>query len=392
MMTVLAAYAPGPGHCNTLLPLVEDLAAQPDCRVYLCGSQEVAAFTGIGSLHVQHQPAGFESYLRSSSGISGDEIIRRMGQRSRRDIGRLITELHPDLIVCDTSERGAAVAAGDHGVPFLRVVSCADAATPHGSAEEARRRTLVRGHDADDLRSPLNLGTVAFGPRWFFSGSEQPRENLRCYRYRSRATGTPVPGYSQPKRPRALINFGTFVTEPPVGVLGNALLGLIDAGITSITMKIRNAPKRAILRGWAEYLSARTRADISVTAELNLLHHLTQADVLLCHGSATSTLEALHRAVVPIIAPAHSDTLFVARRCVDAHAGVVVDPTGDRIRRQVHAAASAALHSPQIAAGTESFTAANNELPPIGSLADHLIRHRMAPLAKETDEHARQGE
>lgn len=385
MITVLVAYAPGPGHCNTLLSLAEDLAAHPECRVYLCGSQAVATFAGTSSLYVQHRSAGFESYLRSSSGVSGDEIIRRMGQRSRRDIGRLITELRPDVIVCDTSERGAVVAACDHGVPFLRVVSCADAATPHGSADEARRRALVRGDDADDLRSPLNLGMVAFGPHWFFSCKEQPRENLRCYRYQPRATGAEVPGYSLPQQPRALINFGTFVTEPPVEVLGNSLLGLIDAGVTTITMKVRDAPKRALLRGRAEYLGARTGADISVTAELNLLRHLTQAEVLLCHGSATSTLEALHRAVVPIIAPAHSDTLFVARRCVNAHAGVVIDPTGDCIRRQVHAAASVALHSPQIAAGIESFTAANNELPPIGSLVDHLIRRRMAPLVKETE-------
>jgi hypothetical protein len=375
MMTILAAYAPGPGHCNTLLPLVEDLAAQSDCRVYLCGSQQVAAFTGVGSLDAQHQPAGFESYLRSSSGISGDEIIRRMGERSRGDIGRLITELHPDLIVCDTSERGAVVAACDHGVPFLRVVSCADAATPHGSAEEARRRALVRGYDADDLRSSLNLGTVAFGPRWFFSGGEQPRESLRCYRYRSRTAATAVPGHSQPKRPRALISFGTFITEPTVGVLGNALLGLIDAGITSITMKIRNASKRSILRCWAAYLSARTGVDISVTAELDLLYHLPRADILLCHGSATSTLEALHRAVVPIIAPAHNDTLFVARRCIDAHAGVVIDPTGNCIRKQVHAAATAALHSPQITAGMQSFAAANSALAPIAVLVDQLVRH-----------------
>ncbi|PPJ22982.1 hypothetical protein C5E45_15185 [Nocardia nova] len=374
-MTILAAYAPGPGHCNTLLPLVEDLAAQSDCRVYLCGSQEVAAFTGIGSLDAQHQPAGFESYLRSSSSISGDEIIRRMGQRSRRDIERLITELHPDLIVCDTSERGAVVAAVDHGVPFLRVVSCADAATPNGSAEEARRRTLVRGYDADDLRSPLNLGTVAFGPRWFFSGSEPPQENLRCYRYRSRTAAEAIHGYSRRQRPRALISFGTFITEPPIEVLGKALMGLIDAGIKSLRVKIRKTSKRVILRGWSEYLSARTGVNISVTAELDLLHHLPHADLLLCHGSATSTLEALHRAVVPIIAPAHNDTLFVARRCIDADAGVVIDPTGNCIRKQVHAAATAALHSPQITAGMQSFAAANSALPPIAVLVDQLVRH-----------------
>ncbi|MBF6278535.1 MULTISPECIES: glycosyltransferase [Nocardia] len=374
MRTILAAYAPGPGHFNTLLPLVEDFAAQSDCRVYLCGSQAVAAFTGVGSLDAQHQPAGFESYLRSSSGISGDEIIRRMGQRSRRDIGRLITELHPDLIVCDTSERGAVVAAGDHGVPFLRVVSCADAATPHGSAEEARRRTLVRGHETDDLRSPLNLGTVAFGPRWFFSGSEQPQENLRCYRYRSRTAAEAIPG-SRRQGPRALISFGTFITEPTIEVLGNALMGLIDAGIKSLRVKIRNTSKRVILRGWAEYLSAREGVDISVTAELDLLHHLTRADILLCHGSATSTLEALHRAVVPIIAPVHNDTLFVARRCVDAHAGVVINPTGNCIRKQVRAAATAALHSPQIAAGMQSFAATNSALAPIAVLVDQLVRH-----------------
>lgn len=376
MTTVLVAYAPGPGHCNTLLPLAEDLAAHPECRVYLCGSQAVATFAGAGSLHVQHRPAGFESYLRSSSGTSGDEIIRRMGQRSRRDIGRLITELHPDVIVCDTSERGAVVAACDHGVPFLRVVSCADAATPHGSTEEARRRALVRGNEADDLRTPLNLGTVAFGPRWFFSGNEHPRENLRCYRYRSRSPGSAVPSdFSPPQRPHALISFGTFVTEPPVEVLGNALLGLIDAGITSITMKIRDAPKRALLRAWAQYLSTRTGSDISVTPDLNLLHQLTHAKVMLCHGSATSTLEALHRAVVPIIAPAHGDTLFVARGCAEARVGVVIDPAGDCTRRQVHTAASMALHSPRIAAGIESFTEVNNELPPITELVDHLIHH-----------------
>lgn len=374
MTTVLVAYAPGPGHCNTLLPIAEDLAAHPGCRVYLCGSQAAARFASTGSLHVQHRPAGFESYLRSSSGISGDEIIRRMGRRSRRDIGRLITELRPDVIVCDTSERGAVVAACDHSVPFLRVVSCADAATPHGSAEEARRRALVRGNDANDLRSPLNLGTVAFGPLWFFSGKEQARENLRCYRYQSRSPGTTVPtDFSQPQRPRALISFGTFITEPPAKVLGSALLGLIDAGITSITMKVRDARKRALLRAWAHYLNTRTGANISVTADLNLLHHLAHAEVLLCHGSATSTLEALYRGVVPIIAPAHGDTLFVARSSAEAHVGVVIDPANNCVRRQVHTAASMALHSPRIAAGIESFTAANNELPPITTLVDHLI-------------------
>ncbi|WP_327141320.1 glycosyltransferase [Nocardia sp. NBC_01327] len=372
-ITVLAAYAPGPGHYNTLRPLVEDLAAQPNCRVYWCGSQAVANFVDTAPVAVPHRPAGFETFLPSSAGVSGDDIIRRMGQRSRDDIGRLMEELHPDLVICDTSERGAVLAARDRDVPFLRVVSCADAATARSSTLEARRRTLIRGQDGDDLRSPWNLGTVGFGPRWFFTDDHEPGERLRCYRYRPSGS-TPVHPPSRPARPRALISFGTFITEPSAEMLEQAMLGLVDAGIKSITIKIRLPTSRARLQEWTELNSARTDSVIEVCSELDLAHHLTEADILLCHGSATSTLEALYRQVTPVIAPSHNDAYFVARRCADSNTAITIDWATGFTRQNIRTAATTALHSLRIADGIERFTLDNNELQPINSLAEHLTR------------------
>ncbi|MFI5783312.1 glycosyltransferase [Nocardia sp. NPDC051570] len=157
-------------------------------------------------------------------------------------------------------------------------------------------------------------------------------------------------------------------------MLKQAVSGFIDAGIATITIKIRNPTSRAILHDWAEYLSASTGSVIEVCSELNLGHHLAQADILLCHGSATSTLEALYHRVTPVIAPSHNDTYFVAQRCADSNTAVTIDWATDFTRAHTRAAATEALHSPRIAKGIDRFILDNDGLPPASTLAEQLRR------------------
>ncbi|WP_169541994.1 hypothetical protein [Nocardia jiangxiensis] len=77
---------------------------------------------------------------------------------------------------------------------------------------------------------------------------------------------------------------------------------------------------------------------------MNLSQHLADADLLLCHGSATSTLEALYKQVTPVIAPSHNDAYFVARQCLNAEAAVTIDWTTGFTRRNIRTAATTALH------------------------------------------------
>ncbi|WP_216916158.1 glycosyltransferase [Nocardia noduli] len=368
-LTILAAYAPGLGHANTVLPLVEDFTRHGDCAVFLCGSQTVARQADTHLLPVHHRRAGPESFLRTSdNGLSGDEVITRMGRASRHDITTLIHELRPDLLVCDTSERGAVLAALDCAVPFVRVVSCADAATGPGSVEEARRRALIRGREHDDLESPLNLGTIAFGPPWYFHDTH-PGEPLSCYRYRPPPTPAPVSG---PVRPRALVSFGTFVAEPSPPIFEQIIEGLIDAGLRSVTLKIRHRPARDQIQRYAATAAARTGCEITTAAELNLRQHLGSADMLLCHGSATSTLEALYHQVIPIIAPTHGDTYFVARQCAATSTAVVIDWANGCTRNAIRQAAMTAIQGPAVRAGVERFDIDNNRLPPGSELVEKL--------------------
>ncbi|MBF6102301.1 hypothetical protein IU510_30235 [Nocardia cyriacigeorgica] len=369
--TVLVAYAPGLGHCNTILPLAEEFARRDNCTVHLCGSRAVAQRAGIHTLRVTHHRTGPEGFLRTSAdGLRDHEVVAEMGRLSRRDVTNLIHEIQPDLLVCDTSERGAVLAALDCDVPVLRVVSCADAATTSGSLEEARRRALIRGYAHDDLGSPLNLGTVALGPRWFFR-DRAPAEDLTCYRYRPPTTA-PLP-FVAPIRPRAVISFGTFVTEPTPVMFESIFAGLADAGIRSIACKIRDSATRSRVQQHTELVSARTECDITVTEELNPRQYLLHADILLCHGSATSTLEALYHRVTPIIAPTHNDTYFVARQCARVHAAVVIHWGSDFSSAAIRRATTAAMQTREVQVGVAQFRYDNDNLPSAGNLIDRLI-------------------
>ncbi|MCX4097760.1 glycosyltransferase [Nocardia sp. alder85J] len=374
---VLAAYAPGPGHCNTVLPLVAQLAARPDTDVHLCGSRTVATTTGAAALPVTCHHAGDDTYPAAGHDPTGEDITIAMGRRAHADTSALITRLRPDLIVADTSARGAILAGHDHRIPVLRVVACADAATPTGSAAEAHRRTLIRGHPTPDPTPDGDLGLVAFGPRWFFLPGT-PTEPLTCYRFQPDsppAIDPPAPA----ARPRALVSFGTFLPEPPAPAWRAILDGLLAAGAASVALKIRHAPTRTALTTHAENLTAGTGFDVTVTGDLDVRRHVAHADILVCHGSATSTLEALAHGAVPIIAPRHNDTFHVAAQCARHHAAVILDWDTGFTPATITGAATTALRSPALAAAVRRFQADNTALPPISALAHHLATSPATP-------------
>lgn len=371
-MRVVVAYAPGVGHNNTILPIWHELHAHPDCEVYLCGSSEVVRFIGK-AIPPGHRPSGPTSYLRSGANLREDDIVGGMGRQSYRDISSVIDLVKPDLLICDTSERGAVVAAHAKKVPFVRVVSCADAATPAGVAAESRRLALIRGTTDDDpLASPLNWGTVAFGPSWFFNDSGQSETELRCFRFRpAQTTPTEPAGQSGTdpagsRGPKGLISFGTFVREPSATTYCESIAGFLDAGLASVVVKVREPATRAEVRRRTEH-----HAEVTVTDDLDLPRRLPNAEVLLCHGSATSTLEALYYGVAPLIRPSHNDAFFVARQCARRRAAIVLD--ADVTRRDIQLAVEQALpQSGALLRGVAAFTTDNECLPTAKELVEQL--------------------
>jgi UDP:flavonoid glycosyltransferase YjiC (YdhE family) len=363
-MRFAIAFLPGMGHLNSVLPAYEALLSSGH-DVVLCGSPEIARQRAFGPFDVV--PVGYPRYRRPEvRGPKGSSTVE-MTRASCLDMTDFIGDWKPDLVLCDTSEIGAELAARVCVVPYVSVVSCGDAMIPAVRDRRERYLTAAReqlGLPAGDTGVGRERAVVAFGPPGYF-GEPADTTEARCFRYRPAFTPwgprSAGPGTNRPRR--AVLAFGTHVPEPEVAFFSAIVQGLSDEGFEEILMSIRSPEIRADLR--ALY------PDVLLTDQTDLLRELARADLFVCHGSATSTLESLYHGTPPLIIPLHGDTYHVAARCAALGIAATLDRNAVS-RGAVAESAAQTREGGRLRERIAEFNLANDALPERAALLDLL--------------------
>ncbi|WP_454197144.1 glycosyltransferase [Nocardia sp. Marseille-Q1738] len=300
--------------------------------------------------------------------ISDPNQHQVLGAGSYRDLLPLIRSWQPDLVVRDTSERGSPLAAQRAGVPCVDLLSCANAALSAIRRRETRylaeiADALGDAWDGSSVRLPDTV--MAFGPPEFF-GLDTLKVPARYFRYdpskHRMSPKVPVPGPRDHDSSRAVVSFGTTI-EGSSATFAAIVGGLLDAGFGQVTVRSQDTD---ILR------RVGSRAgDVELHAHLDLPAELADADLFVCHGSATSTMEALYYGCPPLIVPQHNDNFFVAETC--ARNGIAGTLPKDAVTaRAVRETASGMMADAGLHRRIASFRAANEALPGETELLEFL--------------------
>jgi UDP:flavonoid glycosyltransferase YjiC (YdhE family) len=360
---VIVAYAPGAGHFHTVLPAYETLLRHGH-EAILCGSPEVAADAGEAGVPVTR--TGLRSAEEGFRICFGDGPRTRhhdcvMPVRSFQDLSAVIDSWGPDLVVRETTERGAALAAERAGLPCVDVVSCADAALRTIRRREDRQLAVIRRRVGLRPRTAPPGSLVAFGPPEFFGPADR-KEPVTHFRYRPADHRRP-PARAAGTRRGALVSFGTFVAEPGPRFWTELVRGLHRAAVGPISLKIRDEAIRTTV--------ATAGLPVVVRPWVDLLDELAGCRVFVCHGSANSTLEALHYGVPPLVIPTHNDTYHVATTCVRENLGRALRRErvdADAVRRAV----VSLLADPDVPHRIRAFQKSNAALPGEEEFVAHL--------------------
>jgi hypothetical protein len=366
-MRVAVTYIPGVGHLHAVLGAYLALRRAGHDAV-LCGSREIAAESvmlreGEGAadalsspLAMEVVPVGLPRYPHEGGAIDRSGVIEQVSMCAYRDLVAYWQMFRPDLVVRDTVDRGAVLAAEACGVPYVSVISSGDALFPRTQDNEAVRLARLRplGGLARHGVRELDRGIVSFGPGRFFRG-QLDLPVVRSFRYSPPASRGSSHQGGMDRKALAIIVFGTWAREPGWEVFENFILGLTDAGIAEVVCKVRNQETRERLaaRGLERFLAGVGGGDVFA--------QLAHCALFVSHGSAISTLEGLYYGVAPLMIPLQADNFFTALRCVSEGLGTYL--RAEAVTRAAVARAATHLRSDGVRQRIKEFCLENDSLP-----------------------------
>ena len=328
------------GHIRPLLPYMDAFlhrghevrAAAPEgARAILEGAGiEHAPFDHPGDERLKPIWARFRGVANEEMGaIAIGEIFANLNARAALPkLRETIRDWRPDLIVRESAEFAAAVAADEAGIPHARV------ATSNGYAEEKVFRHAAA--PVDIIRREAGLepddGASLRAAPAFTSFPASLDGDAPC------AGGLP------PFRVRAPKDTVDPKKSPPTWALDDRLplffitLGTLAAGTPETHAVYRAAleaiaalPVRALLSTGAamdpEVLGT-IPANVTVEAWVPQNEVYPRASALLCHGGAGTLLAGLASGVPMVIAPLNADQPDNARRVEATGAGIAVFQAG----------------------------------------------------------------
>src|SRR4051794_5789238 len=333
-MRVLLSSTRGAGHLQPLLPYAHALVGHGH-EVQIAGPAEIGETLRVAGL--THAPfdhpgdATLAPIWARFRGASSEEMnaiaIREIfaGLNSKAALPKLMQTVEswrPDLIVRDSVEFAAAIAAERAGVPHARVavhmvsfeeVIPALAADP---LDELRRQAGLPPSGAGLLpaepvfsASPASLDVVSLGVG-------QPPIRVRMSEDPPGATpvawATPGDG-----RPLVYITFGTIIGTMP------AIRGVYRTALDAIS----SLPVRALLttgRGMEEGTLGAIPANVHVEEWIPQREVLARAATVVCHGGSGTVRGALAAGVPMVVVPQGADQPHNGRRVAAVGAGLAV--------------------------------------------------------------------
>ena len=332
-MRLLFSSTSGMGHFNPLVPLIDAAVARDD-DVLVVGPPKLEPVLAardqayrIGAAPAEAEAARFRELLAKTAPDEAEGMI------DREFFGRLCTaamlpalekaceDWRPDLVLHETCEYSAVVAAGRHGIPHAQVAISLARVEASALAHTAPALEPYDSRIGDQIKASAYL--TRFPP------SVDPSPYPATLRFREagpadvgRPPSAPLPDWwDGSDAPLVYVTFGTMAGGTPAG----------DAAFRAALDAVRGLPVRVLLTaGRATDLQALgdVPANVHVEAWVPQADALAAAAVVVCHGGSGTTFGTLAAGLPLVIVPMFADQPANARLVESAGGGLVVEPTG----------------------------------------------------------------
>jgi UDP:flavonoid glycosyltransferase YjiC (YdhE family) len=333
-MRLLFASTSGMGHFNPLVLLIDAAIARGD-DVLAVGPpklEPVLAARGhgyrIGAAPSEAEVAQFRGLLAQTApeeaeGIVGRELFGRLCTAAMLpSLEQACDDWRPDLVLHETCEYSAVVAAERRGIPHAQVAISLAAVEASALAHTAPALEAYGAGFADRIK--------ASGYLTRFPPSLDPSPYPATLRVRDPSYAdsggppiAPLPRWWEGSdAPLVYVTFGSMTGGAPVG----------DAAFRAALEAVRGMPVRVLLTVGR---TADVRAFTDVPANVHIEAWMPQTDVLaaatavVCHGGSGTTFAALAAGLPLVIMPMFADQPANARLVEYAGAGLAVQPTGE---------------------------------------------------------------
>jgi UDP:flavonoid glycosyltransferase YjiC (YdhE family) len=345
---VLVSCIPSEGHFSPLLPLARALAGRGHEVTFAVASEwlwrvEEEGFAGLpAGISEQEGRRRVEPERRAifAAGPEGrrPQLFSLMFARGHApakldELLALARELRPDVVVHDSCDLAAPIAAAALGVPSVNhsfgsvIPAAALAAAAEHVAPLWERAGVEPEPDCGAFRGLfVDLAPASFA--W-----ERPWGPAVRLRPAAEAPGRPAPWLDQLERPLVYVTLGTVFPEPRL--FRPLLDGLGPAGSALVTVG------RGIDPGELGPVPPGVRVESFVPQG----HVLDRSAAVVCHGGSGTTLAALSRGLPLVLVPQGADQFDNAARAERAGAAIVLRP-GEVTAESVAGALARVLEQP----------------------------------------------
>jgi UDP:flavonoid glycosyltransferase YjiC (YdhE family) len=333
-MRLLFTSTSGMGHFNPLVPLIEAAVARGD-DVLLVGPPKLKPVLAardqayrIGAAPAEAEAAQFRDLLARASPEEAEGMV------DREFFGRLCTAAmlpsleeacdgwRPDLVLHETCEYSAVVAAARRGIPHAQV------AISLAQVEASALAHTVPALEAYGGRIGGQIKASGYLTRFPPSVDPSPYPATRRFRETGPADAggppsAPLPDWWEGSNaPLVYVTFGTMAGGTAVG----------DAAFRAVLDAVSGLPVRVLLTaGRATDIQALgdVPANVHVEAWVPQADVLAAATAVVCHGGSGTTFGTLAAGLPLVIVPMFADQPANARLVESAGAGLAVEPTGE---------------------------------------------------------------
>jgi UDP:flavonoid glycosyltransferase YjiC (YdhE family) len=382
-MRILFSSTRGAGHILPLLPYARALRARGH-EVLVAGPVDLAATLGpTGFAHAVFDHPGdaglgpLWAALRATPEDQRDTFIVReifAGLNAATALPRLRETMRawqPQLVVRDSVEFAAAVAADAAGLPHARVAVYSGAAAASIFAAAVGPVDTLRASAGLPADAGASLGAepvfTSFPPS--LDGLDDAARRPGPFHVREVVEGQPPattgPVWAPPGDPRPLVyvTFGTMASG--VAEARAVYRVALDA--------LADLPVRGLLttgQGMAPDALGPIPSNVHVEAWVPQVEALARAAAVVCHGGSGTIIGALAAGLPLVVVPLFADQPYNARRVAALGVGVhLPSPTAEALR----AAVRRALDDPELRRGAARVAAEIAALPTIDDAADRLI-------------------
>ena len=403
MATILAYTYPAAGHLFPLVPGLLELQARGH-DVHLLAPGEHVGHVRAAGLDAQPMDERPEVAVKDYDGPKSQRLknglahLMAHGEAERAELERAIARVNPDLLIVDVNAYGAIVGAEASGRPWAMAIPSllpwpGRGIPPYGLGMKPRHDALGRLRDAVLMRMVLRMYGKAMLPRLnelrTQAGLAPYSSALQQLAGADRVlvlTGEPLE-YPRTDMPAHFRFCGAQVWDPPAAAPawldepGDPWVLVTcstdyqrDERLAAVAVEaLRDEPVRVIVTLADAHGAAALPRAANVRVERFVPHGpvLERAAAVVCHGGMGIVQKAVAAAVPVVAVPFGRDQPEVARRVVEAGAGVALplkrlEP--GRLREAVRTArargAEAALASARLraAGGAHRFADAAEEL------------------------------